>query len=170
MGRKRLPLADRFTAGQTVDWSDRFWRQVAPEALSGCWLWTGALRKTDGYGHFNIYVRPGETEAHLAHRYSLEQQLGRPLDDGENALHRCDNRACVNPAHLFSGTVRENHYDAMAKGRHCHGSKHGRAKITEADVESIRASEETATALAARFGVTKTTVCDIRKRKIWRHV
>ena len=170
MGRPRLPLADRFTAGDKIDWSDRFWRQVAPEALSGCWLWTGALRKTDGYGHFSVHLRGQEVESHIAHRYSLEQSLGRPLGDGEKALHRCDNRPCCNPAHLFPGTVRDNHRDAMAKGRHSHGVKHGRSKIAEADVVAIRASSDSLATLSARYGLTKTTLCDIRKRKIWRHV
>lgn len=164
-------MADRFSAGvERIDWSDRFWRQVAPEALSGCWLWMGAIRKTDGYGHFSVYVRRGAVESHIAHRYVLEQKLGRPLVDGEVARHTCDVRACVNPDHLIAGSVRDNHHDAMRRGRHSHGSRHGCAKVSEADVIAIRLSTESGVVLADRYGLSPATVSDIRKRKIWRHV
>lgn len=167
MSAHRVPMADRFSAGiDVIDWSDRFWRNVAPEMLSGCWLWTGALRKSDGYGAFNV---SREGRSYVAHRYALEQALGRPLGE-EKALHRCDNRACCNPSHLRPGTTADNHHDAMNKRRHSHGARHGMAKLNDDDVLAIRAAPESASVLAARYGMSKTMICDIRKGKAWRHL
>lgn len=88
----------------------RFWGKVdRGQGADGCWLWRGA-RANNGYGMFKLGGK-----SRTAHRLSLYMHTGR---FGEVAQHSCDNKACVNPAHLSWSTQRDNVHDAIAKGRH----------------------------------------------------
>lgn len=106
--------------GQTRSLEERFWEKV--EKTEGCWNWTAA-KSTHGYGRI-ILNRKLEN----AHRVSYELLVGA-IPEGGHLLHSCDNRRCVNPAHLTVGTHKQNMEDMSAKGRqwqqkktHC---KHG---------------------------------------------
>jgi len=93
----------------TNDEIDRFWGYV--NKSGDCWLWTAGCFKR-GYGAFAYDgKRPG-----YAHRFSYELHFG-PIPEGKVIMHKCDNRKCVNPAHLKAGTQRDNIHDAMAKNR-----------------------------------------------------
>ncbi len=151
---------------------DRFKAKVAVSP-TGCWEWMGSLRPS-GYGQFRF---KGTTE--LAHRVAWILFKGDIPQNSSyyktmNVLHRCDNPRCVNPDHLFLGDQFDNAVDAISKGRWgkrgCLGESHGRARITEAIVKAIRASDESAAVLAARYKISKGTIQHIRKRRTWRHV
>jgi hypothetical protein len=88
----------------------RIERFSIPEPNSGCWLWTGSPVGI-GYGRIRANGRHW-----LAHRASWRVHRGR-IPRGRCVLHRCDTPACVNPDHLFLGSLKDNAQDALRKGR-----------------------------------------------------
>jgi hypothetical protein len=137
-----------------------FWGKIAHQGAEECWPWLGCLY-TSGYGKF----RNG-----YAHRFALADS-GVEVE-GKFVCHSCDNPACCNPAHLFTGTQRDNMQDMTRKARQSRGSKRPLAKLTEADVRNIRFNTDgiSQTELGKRYGVDSSRVSKIKSNKIWRHV
>ncbi|ALC12519.1 HNH endonuclease signature motif containing protein [Sphingopyxis sp. 113P3] len=111
-------LANRETCRPAFSRDDiaRFQSRVSPEPNSGCWLWLGAANE-QGRGSFRYGMAGEQKRTGLASRISYEMAIG-PIPDGMQVLHRCDVPLCVNPDHLFLGTVTDNMRDMVAKGRH----------------------------------------------------
>lgn len=84
--------------------------------------------------------------------------------------HTCDNRSCVNPDHLVLGTHQQNSTDMVERNRQAKGSNVGTAKLTEELVQMIRSMNGSSSNLAEFFNVSKTTIKDIKKNRIWKHV
>jgi len=144
-------------------------RNAIPEPMSGCWLWEKSVLST-GYG---CACHPGG-KREGAHRVSWRLANGADIPAGMDICHRCDNRCCVNPDHLFVGSRAVNMRDCVAKGRHrpsnVRGEQNGIARLQEAQVRAIKGDARGPTAIAADYGVNPSTVLDIQKRRTWRHV
>lgn len=143
--------------------------QIDPQ--TDCWVWTGVVNHR-GYGRYHYTTDEGVLNG-SAHRLALELFLGRPLLAGMNACHRCDNPSCCNGEHLFEGTTADNLNDCRAKGRDRHrsGERHGMARLRQADVDAIRVELATGRrlrAIAAQFGVSQTTISNIKTGKAWK--
>lgn len=115
---------------------------------SGCILWVGNTAK-NGYGTLNWQNQPW-----LAHRLAWIDVHGR-IPSGMSVLHRCDVRACINPAHLFLGTTADNMRDLREKERI-------RARLSDGALSAIQSATGTPREIAARYGVPEGVVCKIR--------
>ena len=99
--------------------------------------------------------------------YVYEQIYGK-IQDNLCVCHKCDNRLCINPEHLFLGTHRDNMQDKVNKGRQTKGEAVNTAKLTENDVLTIFHSKEKNVALTKRYGVHRHTIYKIKKGITWK--
>jgi Autographiviridae endonuclease len=154
---------------RTIELSARIESHIERVTESGCWLWTGSLDGS-GYGVMNVGSRSdGSRRQVRAPRLAWQLHVG-PVPRGMHVLHRCDVRACANPAHLFLGTNLDNIADRHGKGRTLAGEQHANAKLDAGKVRLIRASTEHAYRLAPQLGVSATTICRVRRGEAWRGV
>src|SRR3990167_11374075 len=97
----------------------------------GCWNWNAGLFQ-NGYGSISI-----NDKTYKVSRVMYELSFGK-IPKGMLVCHRCDNKKCINPKHLFLGTHKENMLDMVKKGRQSKGEDNGRNKLTEKEIKKIR--------------------------------
>ena len=158
----------------------RFLSKVDKPEGDGCWNWLDASWKSNGYGCFTIKSHPVR-----AHRIAYQIAFGSP--GKMSVLHKCDNRRCVRPDHLFLGTHQDNMDDMARKGRaasgkrhraHLHpdtirrGSSNGNSRLTEDQVLEIRSlfPSKSARQLGAIYGVSRIMIRKILNREAWFHI
>lgn len=143
----------------------RFWSKVAMKGEDECWEWRDDLLSRPNFSWKGV--------DYIAARLAYEMAIG-PLPAGLFACHSCDNGQCVNPKHLFPGTLQENNADCTNKGRMQRGEAHYRAKLIPEQVIDIRrryaAGGISQAALAREYGVIQEAISKIIHRKTWKHV
>lgn len=156
-GRKKVELKKRIT--------------YKIDKKTGCWEWSGS-NNGNGYGrvsHNGKYI--------CAHRGSYIVNVG-PIPKGLLVLHKCDNRMCVNPDHLFLGTHKDNCHDMYKKGRQAFrkGEKNGMSKLKERDIIDIRKmrgnNDNTYTYkdIATIYNVSDRCIRAVIHNETWKHV
>jgi hypothetical protein len=158
-----LYSSDRGSKGTVVD---RFWRYVIKGAPETCWEWVGRIHE-GGYGHFTA----NKGKQWQAHRFSWVLVNGE-IPSGMFICHKCDNRKCVNPEHLFLGTHNDNMQDMINKGRQnkVFGESHCRAILTKENVVAIRQSKESYKILAEKYSVSCSTIVLAANGTNWKDV
>ncbi|HBD93398.1 MAG TPA: HNH endonuclease [Spirochaetia bacterium] len=135
---------------------------------TGCWEWTKSTSK--GYGHLGI-----RGKFYQAHRLMWIITNGE-IKDGLFVCHKCDNRLCINPDHLFLGTNLDNINDAIEKGKWQHqpkGEKNGNAKLTKNQVLNIKhlvSNGIPTKTISEKFNISQRHVQYIAKNKTWKHL
>lgn len=139
-----------------------------------CREW-GQGRHKQGYGLYTYRPasNPRKRRTVRAHRLAWALANGR-LPAGD-VCHTCDNEPCCHPAHLYDGTALTNKADQIRRGRHVHGERCHSAKLTEADVRTIRAlwqqpGRPTQRTIAAQYRVSKSNINFIIRRVTWKHL
>lgn len=167
--------------GKEIFSRDLFWSKVgtSDDGDRGCWLWK-AGHFGSGYGAFKIGKKN-----YGAHVIAFLISGGKTSKKKPFVLHSCNNRGCVNPAHLRAGSQQDNVDDAMRNGNHGlaltayprkrpRGQQHGMSVLTEAKVKAIRSEYEpyrmTREKLAEKYGISPATVQQVLSRKTWKHV
>lgn len=177
-----------------MDAAQRYWSKVDKSGgPDECWPW---MAGRDLYGYGRVWFAGRD---HPAHRVAYDLSVG-PILSRERiprrsmmlVCHRCDNPACCNPAHLFLGTDADNMADKVAKGRQAtvivcgdrngartrpesraRGSRNGIAKLTEADILTIRESLEAGEyqwMIAERYGISTRAVRHVKTGSTWGHI
>ena len=147
---------------------------------TGCWEW--CLGMNSGYGTLRVNKKPI-----LAHRFSLQLFLNRPIPSNIEVRHMCHNTKCYNPYHLKEGTHADNMADMVnanrqAKGKYLsdkckpiirdkiRGEANGKVKLTSEQVIEIRSSNMPYKELSELYSVSCTQIKRIRNRTSWKHL
>lgn len=154
---------------------ERFWSKVRRGEPDECWEWQ-ASKLSDGYGQFWLASKGCCVPAHRV-AYRIERGVWPNI-----TCHTCDNPACVNPRHLYSGTYQTNANDRKLRGRkpvrlhvnYARGERAGGAKLTEKQVSEIRAAYRRGRrgyglrALAKKYGVTVGAIWYVVNNLTWK--
>lgn len=144
---------------------DRFASKIAYGGFDECWNWTGASTPSRQNGYrFGVIRAFGKTMKASRISWALNRW---EIPTGAVVCHRCDNPLCVNPGHLFLGTQADNVADMDRKGRRrtvsVSGPRHHNARLTTDQVAEAKNWAGSAEILAAKFGVSATTIRNIRR-------
>jgi len=143
------------------DVAARFWSNVDVRQGDLCWEWQGSIRPT-GYGQFRH-----RGSMRLTHQVAYSIFYHEPGD--MHVLHKCDNRSCVNPHHLYLGTNQDNIDDKVERGNVPSGEELWSSKLTESEVSEIRArykdEEVTQAELASEYGISQSNISRIVNRR-----
>jgi len=127
-----------------------------------------------GYPVVRLYRDGGASRTFHVHTLVAWAFLSPPPPGKTLVLHRDDDKSNARSENLRWGTYAENSADMVAKGRQAFGNRHPRAVLTEEQVQQIRrlyaSSSHTQEALAAKFGVTQSTISAIVRRRLWSRV
>ena len=142
---------------------------------NGCLEWKGLLN-IGGYGYFTDYSIEKRV---LSHRYSYKIYKGE-ISNKLHVCHKCDNRKCCEPDHLFLGTDKENMQDCKDKGRTAKGDLvarrgefNGNSKFTNEIVLDIRKMCEEGykdRQIANKYNCSVFQVNAVRHRRTWKHI
>lgn len=141
-----------------------------PEPMSGCLLWEGRVRPSDGRPIIDDW---GADIATPTVARVVYQETKGPIPPGMLVLHTCDIGLCIEPQHLWLGTQDDNMKDAARKNRVAWGDRNGQAKLREANISSIREQINwgmTLAEIAENYGVAVATISAIKHGKTWRRV
>lgn len=151
-----------YTLTTRATFLERVDRSGGPDA---CHPWKGCI-VPNGDGVVNFMKK-----RRYAHRVAFFFANGRWPDPCR--CHRCDNRPCCNPAHLFEGTCLDNSADKLSKDRHAKGERKG-SKLTADIVRAIRAEAQAGLVklqdIADRYGVYPSHISAVVLRRKWRHI
>lgn len=146
----------------------RFWQRVIKDP-NGCWNWAGSTI-TAGYGSFSI-----DGKTYSAHRVAYALANGG-VPDGAYVCHRCDNKLCCRPDHLYAGSHRSNMLDKKIRGRNVRltGTDNGMTKISDGVARRIfllyKSRRMSQQKIAKLFGLKRSMVADIVNRRTHKHV
>jgi len=133
---------------------------------NACWICTKPKPNSAGYPTTMVNGKSTTT-----HRYIYQTIFG-PVAPDLVIRHKCDEKRCINPAHLEIGTAQDNVNDRVERGRSAIGSRNGKAKLREEQVKFIKYHmiDRPDSYIASLFSVDRKTIRDIRQEKTWQHV
>ena len=150
-------------------WQERFNEKINQQGPqisymdTPCWQWLGCV--VGKYGQFQV----SRGDKRTAHRLMYEITFGT-IPSGLMVCHRCDNKLCVNPDHLFLGTHSENMTDRNNKNRQNKGTTVNTCKLTEESIPSIRNDSRILKEIANEYGVTIQCIWAIKKNLSWKQI